>query len=133
MAASTSPVFIATPKTWVKRCSTVNTVRDGTGTITTVVTPGADGSLVEGIEVQAEATTASDCLVNLFLSDDAGVTWYFWRAMLLATTTAAVGTDTANNKLATDYLPLPLASTHRLGAACTLAGNYTVIARGGNY
>lgn len=133
MAASTNPVFIDTPKSWIGRCTVANTGRDGTGTIATIVTPGSDGSLIEGIEIQAEATTAAACLVNLFLSDDGGTTWRFWRAVSIAVASASTSVDTANGTVPAGVLPLPLASTQRLGAACTVSGNFVVVCRGGDY
>jgi len=133
MAASTSPVFVDTPKCWIGRATVTNTNRDGTGTVATIVTPGADGSLIEGIEVAAESTTASACMVNLFLSNDSGTTWRFWRSVQLAAITPSATVDTAQGSVETTYLPLALASTQYLGAAATISGNFTIIARGGDY
>lgn len=134
MAASTNPVFVDTPKTWIARCTTTNTNRDGTGTIVSVATGGTDGSLIESVEVAAEGATTPGYL-NLFLSSDSGVTWRFWRSIgPFSTLTPSATVDCWQDKLSTDYLPLPLSgATQVLGAAATIAGNFTVIARGGDF
>ncbi|MBY0523420.1 MAG: hypothetical protein K2R98_08470 [Gemmataceae bacterium] len=59
MAAGTSPIFVATPKRPQVRISTANTNRDGTGTLGTVATAGADGAYYKGVRIQAEGTTTA--------------------------------------------------------------------------
>lgn len=134
MAASTNPVFVDTPKTWVGRLTTTNTNRDGTGTIVTVATGGADGSLIEGIEAIAEGATTPG-YINLFLSTDSGATWRFWRSIgPFSTATPSATVDAWQSYLAQQFLPLALSgATQLLGAASTLAGNFVVVARGGDF
>lgn len=58
MASSTANYAI-TPKAGVVNFSTANTNRDGTGTIATLFTAGATGSLVERVGVTAVQTTTA--------------------------------------------------------------------------
>lgn len=49
MPANTNPVFVLTPKISWGTVSTANTGKDGTGTVVTVFTAGANGGRVEKI------------------------------------------------------------------------------------
>src|SRR5689334_3494733 len=50
MAAGTSPIFVATPRSaGVTTGVNANTAFDGTGTVTTVFTAGANGSKIEDV------------------------------------------------------------------------------------
>ena len=60
--------FVATPKNGVAQVSTANTARDGTGTLATVYTAGANGSRIDSLVVQATATTTAG-MIRLFISD----------------------------------------------------------------
>lgn len=71
---ATQAAFAATPHVEVGVLSAANTNRDGTGTIVTVLTPGASGTRVERIQVKGTGTTTAG-QVRLFTSVDAGVTW----------------------------------------------------------
>lgn len=66
MAAGTSAIFVATPKQPQVRISTANTARDGTGTVGTVFTAGANGSFFKSIHIQAEVNIPSGDVVRLY-------------------------------------------------------------------
>jgi hypothetical protein len=70
---ATAPNYAATPRSAVGQISTANTARDGTGTIVSVITGGANGTRVDDITIQATATTTAG-IVRLFLSLDGGTT-----------------------------------------------------------
>lgn len=70
MAAGTTPIFIATPRSPSVRISTANTNRDGTGTLGTVFTASAQGAFFPGCRIQSEATNTND--VVRLLNQDAG-------------------------------------------------------------
>jgi len=59
MPAATVPVFVDTPKHPSVRIATANTARDGTGTLGTVYTAGADGAFFKGLRVQSEGTVTA--------------------------------------------------------------------------
>jgi hypothetical protein len=59
MAAGVDPIFVDTPKHPQVRIATANTARDGTGTLGTLYTAGADGAFFRGIRVQAEVATTA--------------------------------------------------------------------------
>lgn len=73
---STSPQYAAGPLLGAATISTANTNRDGTGTMSTVLTAGALGSLVDDIDITAQGTTTAG-MVRLFIHD--GTTARLWR------------------------------------------------------
>lgn len=63
-----NPQFAATPKIGAGALSAANTARDGSGTLVTVFTAGANGSRIDYISIQATATTTAG-MIRLFLHD----------------------------------------------------------------
>jgi hypothetical protein len=66
MAASTSPIYVATPKGAQVRFSTANAARDGTGTLGTLFTSGANGSFFMGIRFMPEVVIPGGDVVRVF-------------------------------------------------------------------
>lgn len=62
MAANTQPIFPLTPKVSWGTVTTANTAKDGTGTVVTVFTAGADGSRIDQIKVRALGTNVATVL-----------------------------------------------------------------------
>ena len=60
--------YAATPKSALAQLSAANTLRDGTGTIVTVLSAGTSGSRVDDIVITATGTTTAG-MVRLFLHD----------------------------------------------------------------
>jgi hypothetical protein len=56
---SNSPAFASTPNNNSISISTANTNRDGSGTITTLVTPGASGCKVQKVTIKATSSTTA--------------------------------------------------------------------------
>jgi hypothetical protein len=53
MSANTSPIFGLTPRSsWVSTGTSSNTAKDGTGTVATAFTAGANGSKIERVLLQ---------------------------------------------------------------------------------
>lgn len=60
MVANTSPIFTLTPNITVgQTVQTANTAKDGTGTVVTVFTAGANGSLLKGVVFRATGTNTA--------------------------------------------------------------------------
>ena len=88
MALSNNPVFVQAPKAASVKVTAANTNLDGTGTVATLLTAGADGSLVTSLKAMCQATvTATAC--RLFLSLDAGSTWALLDEKLMGAYTVA--------------------------------------------
>lgn len=124
---SANPVFVGTPKVWSGEGGTANTARDGTGTLITVVTGAAGGSLVDRVAYQYDVTTTAGML-RLFHSLDGGTT----KRMIAELDVAAL-TVSATQKAASGEIqfvpPIPLndasavlyASTHNGENVCVFA------------
>ncbi|MGL6123761.1 MAG: hypothetical protein ACRC1W_12255 [Shewanella sp.] len=67
MPANTVPIFTLTPNIAFANLLAVNanTALDGTGTVSTVFTAGADGSMVNSIIVKSNTTTATSAAGTL--------------------------------------------------------------------
>jgi hypothetical protein len=70
---ATNASYAATPVAALAQVSTVNTARDGSGTIATVLTGATNGTRVDDIILKATVTTTAG-MVRFFLSLDGGTT-----------------------------------------------------------
>lgn len=68
MPANTLPIFPLTPKVSWGKVETANTNYDGTGTVVTVFTAGAEGSRIDQIKVRALGTNVATVL-RLFINN----------------------------------------------------------------
>jgi hypothetical protein len=137
MSANTAPIFVGTPNTsWSGEVTTANTAVDGTGTVATVFTAGANGSYVRRIRAKAggncTASVARFFLNNGSASSTASNNVLIGELALPATTasnTAAIGPDM-------EYplnLVLPASYTILVCIGTTVATWWNFAAEGGNY
>ena len=129
MAANTSALFTLTPPTYGVQISTANTNRDGTGTIGTIWTVGANGGLLWSVRVQASVTTTAG-VIRLFQRP--GATWYLWKEILVT----AVTPSTTVEAWSAEYVPvnpLALPSGALFGASTNNAETFTVFPNAGDY
>lgn len=68
MPANTSPLFPLTPKVSWAPLTAANTAKDGTGTVATVFTAGANGARIDQIKVRALGTNVATVL-RLFVNN----------------------------------------------------------------
>lgn len=95
MAANTSPIFTLVGNFLPARIAAANTASDGSGTLVTLVTAGADGSRVDGVRfrnAQLTAAASSNMVHRIFLSDASGLNP---RLIGEVATTAATRSTTA--------------------------------------
>jgi len=92
MAVNNDPVFGKTPKMAHAASAAANANVDGTGTIITLLTAGADGAIVTSLKAWATATNAGAARLNVFISQDAGATWKLHESALMALYTVAATT-----------------------------------------
>lgn len=99
MAANVNPLFALTPKSAWGVLQTANTAKDGTGTVVTVCTAGANGAFVEDIRCQPTGTNTPSVL-RVFLNNGSTNTtatnntlWY--EVSLPATTLTEVAGQSA--------------------------------------
>ncbi len=65
---SATPNFASAPKIGMGQVLTANAARDGTGTIATIFTAGASGSLIKRVAITATGATTAG-VIRLFLHD----------------------------------------------------------------
>lgn len=80
MAVTATPIFIQTPRSEVVAISTANTNRDASGTLSSAVSAGTNGSKVERIDITATGTTTAG-VVRIFVFD--GSAYKLWREVLV--------------------------------------------------
>jgi hypothetical protein len=125
----TTPVFVAAPKTWQQSMTTANANRDGTGTLVDVVSAGSNGSRVDSIHVEAQATTTPG-MVRLYLFD--GTTNRLFDEIPVS---AVVPSGTVKAFQADISYPdgLVLPSGWKLRAAPHNSETFNIFARGGDF
>lgn len=69
MAANISPIFVLTPKEWFASTGTsANTALDGTGTVTTVLTAGSNGSRITRLRITHLGTNVAT-VIRIFANN----------------------------------------------------------------
>lgn len=129
MAANSVPKFTDGGRVWVGQVSVANTNLDGTGTIVTIVTAGAEGSLIQLIVVKAAGTTTAG-QIRLFINDGVNTRLYKEISVTAATPSALVQAFSAEY---TPTEPLVLQSGYSLRASTLNAETFNIIATGGDY
>lgn len=139
MAANTSPIFTLTPNCPVVAVAAANTARDGSGTLVTLFTAGANGSRVESItftSAQATAAVNSAMVGRVFLTDDTGANPRLISEVVIAAVTASNTVIGAASTISySNGLIIPTGCILKV-AQSIYAGvqdQMHVVARGGNY
>lgn len=131
MTANTTPIFTLTPHIGAVAIATANTARDGSGTIGTVLTAGANGTRITRIQIKATVTTTAGT-IRLFVYD--GANYFLWKEIANSAITVAANTPAYEYSL---YLPGELALIlpvgYSLRASTEKAENHNIIAEGGDY
>ena len=82
---STSAQYASTVRAaTVALAATANTVRDGTGTITSIFLAGVSGSRIDDIYIISTGTCTAG-VIRLFISN--GTTFFLWQEILVTATT----------------------------------------------
>lgn len=139
MPANQTPIFVLTPNIGFARLAAANTASDGSGTVPTLFTAGANGSRVDSITItnsQATSAASSAMVVKVFITDTSGANPRLLQEIALATTTrsnTAVGqTQTisfANGLVLPSGTLLKVTQTVYAG----VQDQVDVVARGGDY
>jgi hypothetical protein len=90
---NTNPIMVRLANIGSARVSAANTARDGSGTIPTIFTAGADGSLVSSIQftsAQAAAAANSAMVGRVFVTDNAGANPRLYKEVVIPTVTPSV-------------------------------------------
>lgn len=136
MTANTSPIFVLTPHNeWGANITTANTAMDGTGTVITCFTAGANGSYVSSISVRALGTNTASVL-RVFQNNGSSNTTA-GNNVLIADFTLPATTASNTAALAPVDIPinrmLPAGHVLNLTLGTTVSAGYAVCAWGGDY
>jgi len=145
MPANTTPIFPLTPKVSWGTVTTANTAKDGTGTVVTIFTSGANGARIDQIKVRALGTNVATVL-RFFInngSDNAvaannsliheqtiAATTLSETAMLLDNN-INITVNTTETVVPIPYLPAGYKINIAIGT--TVAAGLQVTAHGGDY
>ena len=131
---ATQAQYAATPKCGIGQVSVANTNRDGTGTIATVFSAGANGSRIDAINLKAVGTTTAGML-RLFIHDGANARLLTEVPVVAITPSGTLPAWEAqlNVNTMTQVLPLVLPTGYSLRASTHNAETFNVIALGGDF
>lgn len=144
MAANTIPIYSKAGQiTWTNTLKTANTAMDGTGTVATIFTAGADGARVDRIRVRALGTNVATVLRIFINNGGTNATptnnVLYAEITLAATTASAVASLLTTNELPsvadTTAFPIVLPAGYTLLATVgtTIVAGVDVTAIGSSY
>lgn len=135
MPANINPIYPLTPKVSWGELLTANTAKDGTGTVTTVFTAGANGARVDYLKVRAKGTNVATVL-RIFINNGSDPTVATNNALVLDYTIAAT-TNSETASLADNLITLDMSIPAGYKITCTIgttvAAGLVVTAFGGDY
>ena len=129
MPAGTTPIFPAAVQLGLGQVSAANTNLDGTGTIVTILTGGANGTRVDRVVMKAIVTTTAG-MIRLYVYD--GTNTRLVREVTVEAITKSASVAAWEEDLLTPDLYLP-SSSHQLRASTEKAETFNIFAFGGNY
>lgn len=140
MAANAAPIFPLTPKAAWATLTTANTAKDGTGTVSTIVTAGVNGAYVESIRCQPLGTNVQSVLRVFLNNGNTNTTasnntlWY--EVQLPATTlseTVAQDANSATGVVLSLNRAIPAGYKLNVVLATTVAAGWQVTGSSGDY
>lgn len=142
MAANTTPIYTSAGQIGFGTITTANTAKDGTGTVVTLLTAGANGARVERIRAKALGTNVATVL-RIFVNNGGTNATATNNALIAevtlpATTLSEVAALTQQelpNTTDTTAFPIVLPPGYVLNATIgtTVAAGYALSAIGGTY
>lgn len=138
MAANKDPIYVLTPNYTVgQTIQTANTAKDGTGTVVTVYTAGANGDAPVGIIFRATGTNTAT-VARIFVNNGSTNTTAT-NNTLIGEITLAGTTLSEVGALAAYYWPFPdgfrLVASHKINITIgtTVAATYQILCHGGSF
>lgn len=137
MPANTSPIFTLTPNVTVgNTITTANTAKDGTGTVVTVFTAGANGAKVDSVLARPTGA-ATATVLRVFLNNGSSNTTATNNSLIGELTLPTIGAVTEVAAQPTYELPInrviPAGYKINLTIGTTTATPYQVTAWGADF
>lgn len=130
MPANTNPKFIELGTIGMAQVSVANSNRDGTGTLVTLITGAANGTLIDLIRVRATGATTSG-MIRLFLDD--GTNTRLFQEITVNAVTPSGTTPAFNAEWTPTTTPFILPANWTIKASTEKAETFNLFAVGGNY
>lgn len=129
---ATTATLVSTPRLENVQISTANANRDGTGTITALITGVAAGTLLNRIEVKATGTTTAG-MIRIFQSTDGGTTKLLWKELTVAAVTPSATASAWEGAIDLNYGPYTLRdASHQISVSTEKAETFNVFAFAGD-
>jgi hypothetical protein len=137
MSANINPIFVGTPNTsWSGSIATANIAVDGTGSVATAFTAGANGSYVRRLRAKAGGTCVASVL-RVFLNNGAPNATAGNNALVaeinLPATTASNSVAVGNDIEYPLNMVLPAGYLINCAIGTTVVGGWNVTIEGGNF
>jgi hypothetical protein len=137
MPANTAPIFTLTPDVqWGPTAiTTANTAKDGTGTVLTVFTAGANGSYVQRIRFRPAGTnvqTVARVFINNGSTNATAANNILWDEITIAGTTVSETAAQSTFEIPLNYA-LPAGYVLNITIGTTIAAGLYVSVIGGDY
>lgn len=137
MPANTAPIFTLTPDVaWgTSALTTANTAKDGTGTVLTVFTAGANGSYVQRIRFRPSGTavqTVARVFINNGSTNAIAANNILWDEITIPATTVSETTAQSTFEIPLNYA-LPAGYVLNVTIGTTIAAGLYVSVIGGDY
>jgi hypothetical protein len=136
MVANTTPIFPLTPNISVgQTIATANTAKDGTGTVATVHTAGANGSRVEKLRIRGLGTNVATVLrlfINNGLTNATAANNILHEEITLPATTLSETSQLLNQEIGLG-ISLPAGYKLMCTIGTTVAAGYALSAIAGDY
>lgn len=136
MPANTNPIFLATPNVSWATLTTANTGKDGTGTVATIFTAGANGGRVEKV-VATHLGTNVQTVLRIFVNNGGANSTPANNSLVAEATIPANTTSETTEQTITEipFTDMILPAGYRLLATIgtTVASGLQITAFGGNF
>jgi len=125
---SAVPNYAATPNLGTATIVTANVMRDGSGTLATVFTAGANGSMVSRLNIIARGNTTAG-MIRYFIHN--GTSAFLWKEVPVSAVTPSATTSTFNNSTPI-VAPLYLPTGYSVRVSTEKAESFNIVIEGGD-
>lgn len=137
MAQNNNPIFVGVPNFGIGTVTTAaNTAMDGTGTVITVFTAGANGGYIRRIRVKAQGTCVASVMrvfINNGSSAGTASNNVIWGELTLPASSASNSISVSADYEYPMHLVLPAGYVVNVCFGTAGAGGWIPCAEGGNY
>ncbi len=124
-----SPQFASLAVSEVEQINTANTARDGSGSVTVLVTGAAPGTIIEAVAARATATTTAGML-RLFYREDSADTWRLLSELAVSAVTPSATVQAASGSFTLPAGQIYLPDGAQIGVSTHNAETFNLVGQG---